>query len=142
MSVLSWEYLQVSIYRLNPLRGRSLRFLFRIGSLAFSWIFWATKEWEEEQVSNKMWGQNSAWFIPTPSPIAVTGTDLDLTFTARHCVYVGINQAGFGPAATLYPKLQILKIVTFLQVKIQQKQDLTKYKPFINKNLWLDQYFK
>lgn len=55
---------------------------------------------------------------------------------------MGINQAGFGPTATRYHKLQILKIVTFLQVKVQQKQELTKYKPFINKNLWLDQYFK
>lgn len=55
---------------------------------------------------------------------------------------VGINQAGFGPTVVGYRKIQILKIVTFLQVKIQQKQELTKYKPFINKNLWLDQYFK
>lgn len=60
----------------------------------------------------------------------------------RHYIYVGINQAEFGPSATCYHKVQILKIVTFLQVKIQQKQELTKYKPFINKNLWLDQYFK
>lgn len=139
MSVLSWEHFQISIYRWNSPRGSSLWCLFRIGSscLAFFWIFWATIRWEKEHFFNGIYLiYLHSYFYCSPwvwsCKCLLPGTML----------IVWIYQAGFGPVVVRYHKLQILKIVTFLQVKIQQKQELTKYKPFINKNLWLNQYFK